>query len=122
MEVVIKLEETKDPDIPWSMATLRKTLHHYVSVHENAQRYALTNNTKGQPPSNNLDTPVPKTIITLTIKGSVLYHTQKRVVNLLMCSQLVYSQLMVVAVAQHLCLAYFVRASIIMTCVTKWFL
>ena len=52
MEVVIKLEETKDPDIPWSMATLRKTLHHHVSVHENAQRYVF-NNTKGQPPSNN---------------------------------------------------------------------
>ena len=48
IEVVIKLEETKEPAIPWTMKTLRETLQHYISVHENAQRYAFNSNSKGQ--------------------------------------------------------------------------
>ena len=48
IEVVIKLEETKEPAIPWTMKTLRETLQHYISVHENAQRYVFNSNSKGQ--------------------------------------------------------------------------
>ena len=47
-EVIIKLEETKEPVIPWTVKSLRKAICHYVTVQENVQRYVFTN-LKGQP-------------------------------------------------------------------------
>ena len=47
-EVIVKLEETKEPVIPWTVKSLRKAICHYVTVQENVQHYVFTN-VKGQP-------------------------------------------------------------------------
>ena len=47
-EVIIKLEETKEPVIPWTVKSLRKAICHYVTVQENVQCYVFTN-VKSQP-------------------------------------------------------------------------
>ena len=38
-DVIVKLEESKEPGTPWSMSTLRKAITQYVIVQENAHRY-----------------------------------------------------------------------------------
>ena len=43
-EVIVKLEETKEPVVPWSVESLRKAIVSYIAVQENVQRYASTNN------------------------------------------------------------------------------
>ena len=43
-EVIIKLEETKEPVVPWSVGSLRKAIGSYIAVQENVQRYVSTNN------------------------------------------------------------------------------
>ena len=56
-EVVVKLEESKEPVRPWTMPSLRDAIHHYITVHENVQHYLSNSNNhvKGQPfmPNNN---------------------------------------------------------------------
>ena len=37
--VFVKLEESKDPTIPWMVATLQKTISQYIKVQENAHHY-----------------------------------------------------------------------------------
>ena len=39
IDVIVKLEESKEPGTPWSMSTLRKAITQYVIVQENAHRY-----------------------------------------------------------------------------------
>ena len=43
-EVIVKLEETKEPVVPWSVESLRKAIVSYIAVQENVQRYVSTNN------------------------------------------------------------------------------
>ena len=45
-EVIVKLEETKEPVVPWSvdLESLRKAIVSYIAVQENVQRYVSTNN------------------------------------------------------------------------------
>ena len=66
-----------------------------------------------------VDVPVLKTVTVLTTKGDVLYHTWKKMVNVLMFSLLIYNWVEVVTVILHHCLAYFARVNIIMTCVIR---
>ena len=51
IEVITKLEETKEPVTPWSMKSLRKAICQYITVQENVQRYVSSNNpnVRGQP-------------------------------------------------------------------------
>ena len=43
-EVIVKLEETKEPVVPWSVESLRKAISSYIAVQENVQSYISTNN------------------------------------------------------------------------------
>ena len=43
-EVIVKLEKTKEPVVPWSVESLRKAIVSYIAVQENVQRYVSTNN------------------------------------------------------------------------------
>ena len=43
-EVIVKLEETKEPVVPWSVESLRKAIGSHIAVQENVQRYISTNN------------------------------------------------------------------------------
>ena len=48
VEVIVRLEESKDPAVPWDMESLRKAISHYITVQENVQRYCGDTNVKGQ--------------------------------------------------------------------------
>ena len=43
-EVIVKLEETKEPVVPWSVGSLRNAIGSYIAVQENVQCYVSTNN------------------------------------------------------------------------------
>ena len=51
MEIITKLEESKEPGTPWTMKSLRKSIHHYITVQENVQHHVSNDNlkVKGQP-------------------------------------------------------------------------
>ena len=40
-DVIIRLEESKEPDTPWNMVSLWKAIAQYITVQENAHCYAL---------------------------------------------------------------------------------
>ena len=40
-DVIIKLKESKEPDTPWNMVSLRKAITQYITVQENAHCYAF---------------------------------------------------------------------------------
>ena len=48
VEVIVRLEESKDPAVPWDMESLRKAISHYITIQENVQRYCGDTNVKGQ--------------------------------------------------------------------------
>ena len=48
VEVIIRLEESKVPAVPWDMESLRKAISHYITVQENVQHYCGDTNVKGQ--------------------------------------------------------------------------
>ena len=45
-DMIVKLEEFKEPDTAWSMLTLRKAITQYVTVQENANHYASSERNK----------------------------------------------------------------------------
>ena len=54
MDVIIKLEESKEPMRPWTMPALREAICRYVTVHENVHRYVSNSSIqKGQSGFNN---------------------------------------------------------------------
>ena len=55
MEVIVKLEESKEPARPWTMPSLREAIRRYNSVHENVHHYVSNSGVhlKGQASFNN---------------------------------------------------------------------
>jgi len=54
IDVIIKLEESKEPMRPWIMPTLREAICRYITVHENVHRYVSNSSIqKGQSGFNN---------------------------------------------------------------------
>ena len=50
MEVICKLEDCKQPTVPWNMKSLREAIYKYITVQENVQRYvsSYSPSVKGQ--------------------------------------------------------------------------
>ena len=44
--VIVKMEDSKEPDTAWSMSTLQKAITQYVTVQENANHYTNNERTK----------------------------------------------------------------------------
>ena len=47
-EVIVKLEEAKEPARPWIIKSLRKVISHYVTVQENVQCYLSSADTNAK--------------------------------------------------------------------------
>ena len=45
-DVIVKLEESKEPGTPWSMSTLQKAITQYTTVQENAHHYVINERSK----------------------------------------------------------------------------